>query len=233
MQHTHRPDAPDLSPLESVNYTSIAWQKQLADDWDIMYSHPWVHGMGIEWMADIRHKQMEWCDDEDTLFSVCRNQVDPNEPSLDNIITISQDEELYGFCFFTVPNVERSQEENELAKVNSRPFEANLYARFKVKYICTHKTSFTGSGTVMLAIISKMAFAWMDNHDIPSCFIYIDQPLDEAKPFYKSLGFEDSNAPHSNKNMGMKLIKGQTAGGVHFPTRGTKRRRSDTLLLLL
>ena len=62
---------------------------------------------------------------------MCRNEIDPSEHIHDTIITISQDEKLYGFCFFTVPNTERSREEVAMAK----PFEANVYARFNVKFI--------------------------------------------------------------------------------------------------
>ena len=215
MQEQRRPDAPNLTPLNSVEYMTIAWEKQLANNWTVMYSHPLSTSAGV----DIRNKQMQWLKDEDILFSVCRNEVDPCEPIDDSIITITQNGRLYGFCYFTVPYTERSREEVEMA---------NVYARFKLNCICTHKNSFKGSGTVMLAIISKKAFEWMNMHNIPSCFIEIDKPLDSAQPFYTKLGFKC----HLERTMRMKLIKGETDGGVLFPTRGTKRQRSEALMLL-
>ena len=211
MQEQHRPNAPNVSALNSVNYMSIAWEKQLGNNWTVMYSHPCSTSE-----SNIRNKQMAWIKDEDILFSVCRNEVDPSEPIHDTIITISQAEKLYGFCFFTAPNTEKSREEVAMAK----PFEANVYARFNVKCICTHKNSFRGSGRLLLAIVSKRAFKWMDTHDIPSCFIYIDKPLDSAIPFYTRLGFKTK--------MCMELLRGETAGGIHFPT-----QRSETLMLLI
>lgn len=227
-----RPDAPSSSAflaLADVDYNEDAWERDV-DGWTIAFSLRRSDNA-------IRDKQNNLFQDDDN--DVCREQdeleledwplfpTDYYERTSSNLITISrhkrndcQSSTLYGFCLF-YGNYINSNENTEKIKFV-----------VTVEKICTAVNSFKGTGKFMLALLTKYAHARKHEIEVDGAKLVISQPLDEAKPFYEKLGFEECDGIDE-----MDMFLYDESDGVHFAPleemRGTKRRRSDRLMLLV
>jgi len=226
-----RPDAPSpsaFSALADVDYNEDAWERKV-DRWTIAFSLRRSEDDSSEDSSevDIRDKQIGFFDNND-VNDVCRGTdifrsiCDHGDVEDFDLITISCDDKLYAFCMF-----DKDYKDEWLPK----EYEY-MRKRVIVKDLCTAKNSFTGTGTFILALLTKYALACTFVSKL-----VISAPLPPAEPFYKNLGFTECEWNEETDENEMEMWIYDESDGVHFAPmeemRGTKRPRSESLVLLV
>ena len=200
-----RPDAPSPSAFRALQ--DVDYNE---DAWERDVGG-WTIAFSLESSKDdIRDKQIGLFDNNDN--DVCRGtSIFPADDVKDfNLITISCYDTLYGFCMF----------------------DAN-YMTVTVNTICTAQNSFRGTGKFILALVTKYAHACTNAQ-----VLVIFRPVDKAIPFYEQLGFKEPEEHLMRSRVdAMVMSLDDKSDGVHFAPmeemRGTKRPRSDRLMLLV
>jgi len=212
-----RADVPvSFLSMNKIDYTKSAW-RVLVDDWEIMFT---LKSAGV--YNAIRREQYTklFKGKKDELFKVCHEKFEVNnDVTLDNVLSVSRDDELYGFCLFDFgTSVKKSM------------------LVLKVYYICASRTSFKGTGAFMLAILSKFLYAQLEYPDEVKCEFHIMNPVADATAFYEKLGFVSVERTNY-MSMTLSISDDKSKRGVHFKPlddiRGTKRLRSASLKLLI